>query len=70
MNSISKTQVNILFLDEVMNVLDEYGKDRLVEVLLQEEGLNTFLVSHGWSHPLLQKITVTKEDGESRLNNG
>ena len=69
-NSISKTQVNILFLDEVMNVLDEYGKDRLVEVLLQEEGLNTFLVSHGWSHPLLQKITVTKEDGESRLNNG
>jgi DNA repair exonuclease SbcCD ATPase subunit len=70
MNSISKTQVNILFLDEVMNVLDEFGKDRLVEVLLQEEGLNTFLVSHGWSHPLLQKITVTKEDGESRLNNG
>ena len=70
MNSISKTQVNILFLDEVMNVLDEFGKDRLVEVLLQEEGLNTFLVSHGWSHPLLEKITVTKDDGESRLSNG
>lgn len=70
MNSISKTQINILFLDEVMNVLDEFGKDRLVEVLLGEEGLNTFLVSHGWSHPLLNKITVSKTEGVSRLQHG
>lgn len=67
MNSISKTQINILFLDEVINVLDEFGRDKLVEVLLNEEGLNTFLVSHGWSHPLLAKVRVIKEDGISSL---
>lgn len=67
MNSISKTQINILFLDEVINVLDEFGRDKLVEVLLNEEGLNTFLVSHGWSHPLLAKVRVTKENGISSL---
>jgi ABC-type taurine transport system ATPase subunit len=67
MNSISKTQINILFLDEVINVLDEYGRDRLVEVLLQEDGLNTFLVSHSWSHPLLGKIHIQKVDGISSI---
>jgi len=70
MNSISSTQINILFLDEVINVLDEQGRERLVEVLLREENLNTFLVSHGWSHPLLAKVSVTKENGISRLSDG
>jgi DNA repair exonuclease SbcCD ATPase subunit len=70
MNSISKTQINILFLDEAINVLAEHGRDCLIEVLLKEEGLNTFLVSHGWSHPLLAKVLITKEDGISRLNYG
>jgi DNA repair exonuclease SbcCD ATPase subunit len=70
MNSISSTQINILFLDEVINVLDEQGRERLVEVLLKEEGLNTFLVSHGWSHPLLAKVIVTKDNGISRLTDG
>lgn len=70
MNSISKTQINILFLDEVINVLDEFGREKLVEVLLKEEGLNTFLVSHGWSHPLLEKVQVLKSDNISRLKYG
>lgn len=70
MNSISKTQINILFLDEAINVLAEHGRDCLIDVLLKEEGLNTFLVSHGWSHPLLSKVTISKEDGISRLNYG
>jgi len=70
MNSISKTQINILFLDEAINVLAEHGRDCLIEVLLKEEGLNTFLVSHGWSHPLLAKVLITKQDGISRLNYG
>lgn len=70
MNSISSTQINILFLDEVINVLDEQGRERLVEVLLKEKGLNTFLVSHGWSHPLLAKVIVTKDNGISRLTDG
>ena len=67
MSSISKSRINVLFLDEVINVLDEQGREKLVEVLLQEEGLNTYIVSHGWTHPLLEKIEVTKEDNISRL---
>ena len=68
MSSISKSQINILFLDEVTNVLDEQGKERLVEILLREEDLNTYIVSHGWTHPLLEKIEVIKEDEMSRLD--
>lgn len=67
MSDISKTQINILFLDEVMNVLDEYGREKLIEVLMSETSLNTFLVSHGWSHPLLAKVVVQKTDGISQL---
>ena len=67
MSSISKSRINVLFLDEVINVLDETGREKLVEVLLSEEGLNTYIVSHGWTHPLLEKIEVVKEDNISRL---
>lgn len=67
MNSISKTQINILFLDEIVGVLDDFGREKLIEVLLAEEGLNTFLVSHEWSHPLLEKVNVVKKDNISRL---
>ena len=67
MSDISKTQINVLFLDEVINVLDEYGREKLIEVLLEEKSLNTFLVSHGWSHPLLNKVLVKKVDGISYL---
>ena len=66
MSSISKSRINILFLDEVMNVLDEAGREKLVEVLLGEE-LNTYIVSHGWTHPLLDKIEVVKEGNISQL---
>ncbi len=68
MSSISKSQINILFLDEVTNVLDELGKERLVEILLKEENLNTYIVSHGWTHPLLEKIEVIKQEEMSYLN--
>jgi len=68
MSSISKSRINVLFLDEVTNVLDEIGKERLVEILLREENLNTYIVSHGWTHPLLSKIEVIKEDKISRLD--
>jgi len=66
MSSISKSRINILFLDEVISVLDDSGKERLVEVLLRED-LNTYLVSHGWSHPLLEKIEVVKSENISVL---
>ena len=67
MSSISKSRINVLFLDEVINVLDEAGREKLVEILLQEENLNTYVVSHGWTHPLLEKIEVIKENNISRL---
>jgi DNA repair exonuclease SbcCD ATPase subunit len=67
MSSISKSRLNVLFLDEVINVLDETGRERLVEVLVGEEDLNTYLVSHGWEHPLLYKVQVLKENNISRL---
>lgn len=67
MNSISKTQINILFLDEIINVLDTYGRESLVDILLRETDLNIILVSHGWSHPLLHKVQVHKDKGISRL---
>jgi DNA repair exonuclease SbcCD ATPase subunit len=66
MQSISKSRINVLFLDEVINVLDETGREKLVEVLLAED-LNTYIVSHFWTHPLLAKIEVIKEDEISRL---
>lgn len=68
MSSISKSRINVLFLDEVTNVLDELGKEKLVELLLREENLNTYIVSHGWTHPLLSKIEVVKEDKVSHLD--
>lgn len=70
MQGISKSTVNVLFLDEVISVLDEYGRERLVEVLLREEGLNSFLVSHGWQHPLLAKLVIKKKDGISWIDHG
>jgi DNA repair exonuclease SbcCD ATPase subunit len=53
MSSISSSRINTLFLDEIISVLGEE--------------LNTYLVSHGWTHPLLSKIEVIKEDNISRL---
>ena len=66
MSSISKSKINILFLDEVIAVLDDAGREKLVEVLLEED-LNTYVVSHGWTHPLLEKVEVVKSGNISRL---
>lgn len=66
MNSLSSSKVNVLFLDEVINVLDSTGRDKLVEVLL-EENLNTYLVSHQWEHPLLTKMHIYKDGNLSAI---
>ena len=66
MSSISKSKINILFLDEVIAVLDDAGREKLVEELLEED-LNTYIVSHGWTHPLLDKVEVVKSGNISRL---
>lgn len=66
MNSLSSSQINVLFLDEVINVLDDQGREKLVEVLLEED-LNTYIVSHEWSHPLLDKIEIKKVNEVSEI---
>lgn len=68
MSSLSKCRLNILFLDETIDNLDNFGKEKLVEVLLNEDSLNTFLISHGYQHPLISKVTVVKDDGISKLD--
>lgn len=67
MQTLSNSRTNLLILDETIENLDAEGKERLIEVLLSEDSLNTFLISHGFSHPLLEKINVVKENNISRL---
>jgi DNA repair exonuclease SbcCD ATPase subunit len=67
MQTLSSSRINLLILDETVETLDTDGKEKLVEVLLQEEHLNTFLVSHGFSHPLLEKINVIKRNNISEI---
>jgi DNA repair exonuclease SbcCD ATPase subunit len=67
MQSLSKTRINLLILDETVEALDVDGKERLIETLLKEESLNTFLVSHGFTHPLLEKVYVIKNNNVSYI---
>ena len=67
MTSISKVDLNLLFLDEVMSVLDLQGRDTLVELLLKEHTLNSIVVSHEYTHPLASVIKVTKVNNISGI---
>lgn len=67
LQSLSANQTNLLFLDEVIENLDVHGKEKLVEVLLEETNLNTILVSHSFTHPLIEKVNVVKENNISRI---
>lgn len=67
MQSLSNSRTNLLILDETCENLDIEGKEKLVEVLLAEESLNTLLISHSFSHPLLEKINITKSNNISIL---
>lgn len=67
MQQLSKVKVNLLILDETIDNLDVEGKEKLVEILLSDTYLNTFIVSHGYSHPLLEKLHVVKDNDISRI---
>lgn len=67
MQALSNSRTNLLFLDETISNLDAEGKEKLVEVLLAETSLNTFIVSHDFTHTLLDKVNVIKENNISRL---
>jgi len=70
MQNLSNTKLNLLFLDEIMGVLDSFGRDDLINVLLAEDSLNTFLVTHEYTHPLVPILNVVQENGVSRIENG
>lgn len=67
LSKIGGNSLNLLFLDEITGVLDEAGKEKLFEVLSEEEGLNVFLISHDYSHPLIPKIEIVKENNISMI---
>lgn len=67
MQALSTSKVNLLILDETIENLDIEGKEKLVEILFNEPDLNTFLISHSYTHPLLEKIVVIKENNISRI---
>ena len=67
MQTLSDTRINLLILDETISSLDLEGKEKLIEVLLKEEYLNTILVSHDFTHPLLEKLHIIKENNVSRI---
>ncbi|QCQ57636.1 putative endonuclease subunit 2 [Vibrio phage Achelous] len=70
MSAVSDVNINLLFLDEVISVLDDDSRDLLVELLLEETHLNTFLVSHGYNHPLTKDIRLEKRNKVSTVVNG
>ena len=68
LSKIGGKQINLLFLDEITGVLDDSGKEKLFEVLSEEIGLNVFLISHDYSHPLISKVEITKTNNISNIN--
>lgn len=67
LQSLSNSTINLLVLDETIESLDLDGKEKLIECLINENYLNTFIISHGFQHPLLEKIQVTKVSNISRI---
>ena len=67
LSKLGGSNVNLLFLDEITGVLDDEGKEKLIEVLQLETNLNVFLISHDFTHPLIDKISIVKEDNISSI---
>ena len=67
LSKLGGSSVNLLFLDEITGVLDDEGKDKLIEVLQSEPNLNVFLISHDFTHPLIDKISIVKNDNISSI---
>ena len=67
LSKLGGSSVNLLFLDEITGVLDDEGKEKLIEVLQTEINLNVFLISHDFTHPLIDKISITKNENISSI---
>lgn len=66
MSKMSDVSVNVLFLDEVISVLSATSLETLIDHLLKEN-LNTFIVSHEYSHPLAEEIHLVKTNNISEI---
>jgi len=62
------SSINLLFLDEITGVLDDEGKEKLIDVLQTENELNVFLISHDFTHPLIDKLSIVKKDNISNFS--
>ena len=67
LSKIGGNYINLLFLDEITGVLDEAGKEKLIDILQEEDNLNIFLISHDFTHPLIDKINIIKNNNISYL---
>ena len=67
LSKLGGSSINLLFLDEITGVLDDEGKEKLIEVLSEDEDLNVFLISHDFTHPLIDKISIVKENNISSI---
>lgn len=63
------SDINVIFLDEIVSFLDVDSKDNLVDVLL-EQNWHTLMVSHGYSNPRCELINIVKENNISRIKDG
>lgn len=70
MRDLLASKVNLLILDEVVGTLDSEGKESLIDILTGIHGMNIFLVSHDWTHPLLEKIEVKTSSKGSFISYG
>ena len=67
LSKLGGSSINLLFLDEITGVLDDEGKEKLIEVLQIEENLNVFLISHDFTHPLIDQIQIIKNNNISSI---
>lgn len=67
LSKLGGSSINLLFLDEIMAVLDDEGKENLIQVLMNEENLNVFLISHEYEHPLIPKTLIQKTNDISSI---
>ena len=67
LSKLGGSSINLLFLDEITGVLDDEGKEKLIEVLQNEGNLNVFLISHDFTHPLIEKISIEKQENISSI---
>ena len=67
LSKLGGSSINLLFLDEITGVLDDEGKEKLIEVLQSEGNLNVFLISHDFTHPLIEKISIEKQENISSI---